>query len=113
MMHPVTFNDDKRDEILDTFMGEISKRELVITDRLHGMIFCAITGTPCIVFSNYNHKVKGSVEWFKHLDYIKYLDEVSETEDVIKEIMKVKNTKYDNKNILKELDQIVDKIKMF
>ena len=113
MMHPVTFNDDKRDEILDTFMGEISKRELVITDRLHGMIFCAITGTPCIVFSNYNHKVKGSAKWFEHLDYIKYLDEVSETEDVIKEIMKVKNTKYDNKNILKELDQIVDKIKMF
>ena len=40
--------------VLDTFMSEIGKRKVVVTDRLHGMIFCAITGTPCVVFSNYN-----------------------------------------------------------
>jgi pyruvyl transferase EpsI len=43
-------------------MEEFSRSKLVITDRLHGMIFAAITETPCIVFSNYNHKVKGTYE---------------------------------------------------
>lgn len=113
MMFDRTIKDHERDEILDKFMLEINKRELIVTDRLHGMIFAAITGTPCIVFSNYNHKVKGSIKWFEHLDYIKYLDDPSQTENVIKELMKLENTKYDNKNILESLKQITNKIKMF
>ena len=39
-------------------MQEFCGAELVITDRLHGMVFAALTGTPCIAFSNNNHKVK-------------------------------------------------------
>lgn len=33
---------------------------LVVTDRLHGMIFAAVTGTPCVVLPNTNHKVTGT-----------------------------------------------------
>lgn len=46
------------------YVGNINKYikfrecELVITDRIHGMIFAAITGTPCIALSNY--KIKGT-----------------------------------------------------
>ena len=36
---------------------DFQKSELVITDRLHGMIFCYITKTPCIVMPNNNHKI--------------------------------------------------------
>jgi len=32
-------------------------KKLVITDRLHGMILCYITNTPCIVFPSCNHKI--------------------------------------------------------
>ena len=35
------------------------------------------------------------------------------TEEAMKELMKLENTKYDNKNILESLNQIKDKIKMF
>ena len=94
-------------------MNEIGKRKLVITDRLHGMIFCAITGTPCIVFSNYNHKVKGSLKWLEHLNYIRFLDDSSKTEETLKELINIKETKYDNTDILKNLNKIVEKIKMF
>lgn len=55
---------------------DFQKSKLVITDRLHGMVFCAISGTPCIAFSNYNHKVKGTYDWIKDLDYIKYVDNI-------------------------------------
>lgn len=54
--------------------NQFLQSEIVVTDRLHGMIFAAITKTPCIVFNTYNHKVIGQYEWLKHLDYIKFLD---------------------------------------
>ena len=38
------------------FLGETS---LIITDRLHGMIFSIITNTPCIAFDNVSRKVSG------------------------------------------------------
>lgn len=113
MMYPEKINDHQREKVLDTFMSEIGKRKVVVTDRLHGMIFCAITGTPCVVFSNYNHKVKGSLKWLKHLNYIKFLDDISKTDEAIKELMEIKETKYDNTEILANLDKIVNKIKMF
>lgn len=42
---------------------EFSKARLVITDRLHGMIFSAIVGTPCIVFNNSSGKIRGVHSW--------------------------------------------------
>lgn len=33
--------------------------DFIITDRLHGMIFSYICGTPCIIFDNKTHKVSG------------------------------------------------------
>ncbi len=61
-------------KIWDTF----KKAELVITDRLHGMIFCYITNTPCLVFQNNNHKVKGSYEWIKDCSSVWLIDNFSE-----------------------------------
>lgn len=53
---------------------ELSAAELVITDRLHGMIFCAITGTPCVALDNISHKVREGYEWIKYLPYISFCD---------------------------------------
>ena len=50
--------------------------KFVITDRLHGMIFCAISKTPCFVFANSNHKIKGIYEaWLKKNCLIKFYDD--------------------------------------
>lgn len=54
------------------------KAELVITDRLHGMIFCHITNTPCLVFLNNNHKVKGTYNWIKKNSNITLMESFSE-----------------------------------
>lgn len=61
-------------EIVSMLLKNISKHEIVITDRLHGMIFCVITKTSCIVIKNYNHKIISSYEWFKDLDFIKLVN---------------------------------------
>lgn len=48
---------------------------MVVTDRLHGMIFCVITGTPCIALNNSNGKVLGVFDkWIKGSNYIYVLD---------------------------------------
>lgn len=68
---------------LEKKLNEFRKAEIVITDRLHGMIFSAITGTPCIVFNSLSHKLKGCYEWIKSLEYIKFCDDVSEIPELI------------------------------
>jgi pyruvyl transferase EpsI len=49
---------------------EFSCSALVITDRLHAMIFAAITHTPCIALDNESKKVSGSYEWLSGLPYL-------------------------------------------
>ena len=58
-------------KIWDTF----SKSKLVITDRLHGMIFAYITGTPAIVLPNSNFKVEKCYEWISDCGYIDFVKE--------------------------------------
>lgn len=41
---------------------EYSNYQLIVTDRLHGMIFSYLAGTPCIVFDNKSRKVYGVYE---------------------------------------------------
>ncbi|KRN31281.1 polysaccharide pyruvyl transferase family protein [Weissella halotolerans] len=62
--------------------GELTKQwdkirssKLVITDRLHGMIFSQITGTPCLVFDNYNSKIKLTYKnWLAKSENIVFVD---------------------------------------
>ena len=90
--------ENRVDIIMEKFK-DFQKSELVITDRLHGMVFCAISGTPCIVFGNYNQKVKGTYEWIKDLPYIRYVDNVNEMKGVVNELMLSSNNKFDNSKI--------------
>lgn len=62
-------NDDNFNHLLDIY----SKSQLVITDRLHGMIFSYITGTPAIVFPNNNGKIEYSYKWISDCGYIKLI----------------------------------------
>lgn len=64
------------DAIWDCFRGA----KLVVTDRLHGMIFCYITGTPCLVFQNSNHKILSSYTWISFSPRIKILTNPSQPE---------------------------------
>ena len=49
---------DIRGFVVREELKKFARHRIVITDRLHGMIFSAITGTPCVVISSYNHKIK-------------------------------------------------------
>ncbi|WP_338476022.1 polysaccharide pyruvyl transferase family protein [Tetragenococcus halophilus] len=66
----------ERHWLLSLKLEQIKAKEVVVTDRLHGMIFSAITQTPCFVFdNNYGKASAFYYDWLQDLDYIQYTTE--------------------------------------
>lgn len=76
---------------LKNLWKQFSTSKMIITDRLHGLIFAVITKTPCIALPNYNHKVKGIYEWVKQCRYIKFIDHLDYLEAAINELKCLSN----------------------
>ena len=91
---------------LDRKLQQINRAELIVTDRLHGMIMAAISHTPCIVLNNYNHKLVETYKWIAHLKYIVFVQDISELKSAIKKIKQVENNDY-------FVPQITDKYQVF
>lgn len=68
-----TFIYEQRYQQLESLLYDISHSQVIITDRLHGMIFAYITGTPAIVLPNSNGKIMMSFEWISNCGFINYL----------------------------------------
>lgn len=79
-------------------INDIAAADIVITDALHCMITCIITGTPCIAVDNISGKLSGTYEWVKQLRYIKLLSDPQECMkmDVEEWLQNVKNGIIDN-----------------
>ena len=84
----------KRKRQLKRKLDEFKKSKVVITDRLHGMIFAYLTKTPCIVFKNYNYKVKEVYKWIKESNYIIFLEEIRDFEKEFNKLLGIKEKKY-------------------
>ena len=62
-------------DTLEKFWSLLRTCRLVVTDRLHCMIFCVINRTPCVVIDNSNHKISGVYQaWLRKIPYVKFLD---------------------------------------
>lgn len=105
----VNIGGKKRKEVLENKFKQFQTSQIVITDRLHGMIFAAITETPCIVFGNFNHKISESYKWLKNLEYIKFCSDINKIEDIIEKVTKSENKKYDNKFAEEAIAKILKK----
>ena len=107
-----TVTKEEREKELNKMFDKFSKSKIVITDRLHGMVFCAITKTPCIVTKSLDHKVTGTYVWIKDLNYIKLVDKLDfkYIEPLINELI---NLKEFNDIKFKDIyfDKLTEKIK--
>ena len=68
-------------------LREYSKSMLVVTDRLHGMLFCCVAGVPCIAVDNTSKKISGVYEWVKELDYIRFVASFEEADLALNDIL--------------------------
>lgn len=90
---PITYTDTvinrrvspgRREREVFAKLIEFSRARLVVTDRLHGMVFAAITGTPCVALDNSNGKVGRVYEWISQLTYVRFCRNVAEATEAIR-----------------------------
>lgn len=79
-------NEDEAENAVKRLMARIGKFELVITDRLHCMMMCYITGTPCIAFDNVTSKVSGTYNMFSKKIPIRLITKTEEIESAVCEL---------------------------
>lgn len=75
---PKMVSKKERAAAVEKKLREFASAKLVVTDRLHGMLFSAITGTPCIVLDSKSYKVLGSAKWLTDCNYIQFCNSPSE-----------------------------------
>ncbi len=97
----------EREKRVNELLQRFADAKLVITDRLHGMIFAAVCGTPCIALGNSNGKVKGVYEWIKDIPYITYLNDVKEIQSVIENLDVNKSYQYRSEVLEKKFNPLV------
>lgn len=65
---------------LEAVWSQLRRAEVAVTDRLHGMLFCFITGTPCVAIRSFDRKV---IEAFHQLkdkqDFISLVEDPTPT----------------------------------
>lgn len=96
--------EERRAEVMD-LLYRFASSELVITDRLHGMIFSAITETPCIVLPSLSYKIIGCYEWISDLNYVKLAKSVGDVPHLISVLSNV-TPRYDRNKIWNLLEPL-------
>lgn len=84
-------NSNKYDvKTLMLFLEKLSHKRIAITDRLHGMLFCYITHTPCITIDSTNPKILSTyTTWLGTQSYIKMCKTNGSIEEFISEYKKL------------------------
>ena len=85
---------DRYKEVYEKLL-DFSKAEVIVTDRLHGMIFAFLTNTPCIILNSKSPKLKGCYEWIKKSKNLIFLDDYDENK-IIDFILKMDENSSDN-----------------
>jgi pyruvyl transferase EpsI len=108
VLNDVNITKENRIKYVEEMLDSFKKVKLVITDRLHGMIFAAITATPCLVLANNYHKIKGQYEWISDLDYIKFTEDLDNIEDDINKLLNLGKIEYINSAFKEKFRVIYD-----
>lgn len=84
----------ERSDYLHKLLNQYASKRLVITDRMHGMLFSYITKTPCIVMAGVTHKNIENYKWIEKAEYIKVLSDFGELQDLASILMCYKDYNY-------------------
>lgn len=99
---------DIRNYVVYEQLKNFARHKLIITDRLHGLIFSLITNTPCIVISSYNYKLKEFTDMLNDNKNIAFIDkDISKIESLIKKMMNNQNVHNDFSECFVRNSQII------
>lgn len=105
-------NFEEKTTELNKIWEAYKRSELVVTDRLHGMIFCYITDTPCLAFLNNNHKIESSYEWIRFSESIVLIRHCNR-EEIEKAIDSIRNRRQEGQyqNLYHRFQPLIEAIK--
>ena len=63
-----------RRDVVRRELRKFAAHQVVVTDRLHGLIFAMATHTPCVAISSYNYKISEFQRKFADTESVFYLD---------------------------------------
>lgn len=105
----------RRRKFVEQTLREVREAKLVITDRLHAMIMCAMMGTPCIAYDNSSGKVHNVYKWIDKLDYIHIARRDEKISDCIDKVLKCdrqyNSSQYNGLGLMNYYEDLSDEIK--
>lgn len=82
---------DNRYSLVKSQVELYAGSDVVLTDKLHGAIFAILTGTPCVMLSTFNHKLKEFYKIFENTDGYYFADTLDEIPDLVDKAYKTKH----------------------
>lgn len=109
-------SDENKINEVESILRIFRSAKVVVTDRLHGLVFSVITNTPCVVIESKDKKIEGVYEWVKNNPSIVFCPatQLNTIEECVNELLsRSMNYEY---NLTEQIDdvmhQIVGMIKM-
>lgn len=87
MLSSTRLNKSTRKKAIQQKMEQFVNAQLVVTDRLHAMIFSAVTETPCVVLPSKSHKIEGCYQWLSDLPYIRIAKDIEEIPEIAEQLL--------------------------
>ena len=103
-----SINDSIKIEEVKSILRQFCCSRVVITDRLHGLIFSYLTETPCLVLASLDDKIVGTYEWIKENPNITFLPNGG-SEEVVSQVEQLLSGRYQKSNTDLDVLQIYDK----
>lgn len=85
--------------------------KFVITDRLHGMIFSQIVGTPCLALDNITKKVSGVYDLWIDNSNICVFDDLTTVEKQISKLLTFSRHDYDEADNYRKFEEVINIIR--
>jgi|GEM_PF-7104526 len=99
----VNFQNDNAQQLLEEYIFKLYNLKIAVTDRLHGMILCYISRTPCIVIDNNNGKIKSTFDtWMQKQNFIRMFNPNEGIERYLRLIHELKNIEISCDDIVEE-----------
>lgn len=110
---PYTVKMSQQENEIKKKIKEFASAKLVVTDRLHGMIFAAISGTPVIAMDNVSKKVKQVYDlWLQDCEYVKLVENEQEAIMALRGFSSLNNCRFNNEDLKRKFSVLENVIRM-
>ena len=79
----------------ETFLGHaldlFQAHDVVVTDRMHGVIFSILCQLPCVVLPTVDHKLTSAMKWFEGIHFVALAQTLQEVPRLVEECLAVQS----------------------